>query len=103
MGFPALSAAAFSFNFSKHLTCGEGGAFLTSNHEIYCTAKAIRHAGLRLNELEQYQAYEVGSKFLMTEFQAAVLLPQAIRWLKIGAFREKQAEAACEFLKSLPG
>ncbi|MBV6896579.1 aminotransferase class I/II-fold pyridoxal phosphate-dependent enzyme [Xanthomonas campestris pv. ionidii] len=84
-------AAAFSFNTSKQVTCGDGGLFTSPNEEIYASAKAIRHAGLSYAE-DGYISQSVGGKSLMTEFQAAVLLPQILRFKEILAYRRFVAE-----------
>lgn len=97
------TASAFSFNESKHVTCGDGGAFLSTSRETFLAAKAIRHAGLRQAESGIYSAHEVGGKNLMTEFQAAVLLPQLERWAELKAVRLHQANRATEWLSKLPG
>ncbi|MFB7666278.1 DegT/DnrJ/EryC1/StrS family aminotransferase [Kitasatospora sp. NPDC056138] len=68
--------AAFSFNTSKPVSCGDGGMFAAADPEVYERAKAIRHAGLREVPDGRFLAHEIGGKSLMTEFQAAVLEPQ---------------------------
>ncbi len=70
------SGAAFSFNSSKPMSCGDGGMFATGDLEVHRRAKAIRHAGLREVPDGRFLAHEIGGKSLMTEFQAAVLEPQ---------------------------
>ncbi len=68
--------SAFSFNSCKHISCGDGGLFVTSSKKVYDYAKAIRHAGLVQNKDRVFVSEFIGGKNLMTEFQAAVLLPQ---------------------------
>jgi dTDP-4-amino-4,6-dideoxygalactose transaminase len=74
------AAAAFSFNTSKPLSCGDGGMLCSTDPEIHERAKAIRHAGLHQVPDGRFLAHEVGGKLLMTEFQAAVLEPQLERF-----------------------
>jgi len=81
--------AAFSFNSCKHLSCGDGGAFVTTSKALYLKCKGIRHAGLLQNKKGEYVAELVGGKNLMTEFQAAVLLPQLEKWNELFNEREK--------------
>jgi len=66
---------AFSFNACKHISSGDGGLFITNNKDLFKIAKGIRHAGL-LEHNGIYTSHLIGGKNLMTEFQAAVLLPQ---------------------------
>lgn len=68
--------AAFSFNTSKPLSCGDGGMFTATDPQVHERAKAIRHAGLREVPDGRFLAHEIGGKSLLTEFQAAVLEPQ---------------------------
>ncbi|MDD3083867.1 MAG: aminotransferase class I/II-fold pyridoxal phosphate-dependent enzyme [Candidatus ainarchaeum sp.] len=70
--------SAFSFNSCKHFSCGDGGLFLTKSEKLFIKAKGIRHAGL-IEKNKDFISYLIGGKNLMTEFQAAVLLPQIKR------------------------
>jgi len=74
----------FSFNQEKTLTCGEGGAVLTKNPEIYEKLFRTKTDGCALDEKRKileddqliYDDHYMGSNFCMTEFQAAILLSQ---------------------------
>lgn len=70
------TSAAFSFNSSKPVSCGDGGMLATTDPAVHEKAKAIRHAGLRAAPDGRFLASEIGGKLLMTELQAAVLVPQ---------------------------
>jgi len=73
--------AAFSFHETKNFGCGEGGAFVTSSPELASRADIIRDKGtnrsaFRRGEVDKYTWVGVGSSYLPSEFQAAVLLAQ---------------------------
>ncbi len=65
----------FSFQSSKLMTAGEGGIILTNNKELYERIWSIHHVGRGLGK-PWYEHYRIGLNARMTEFQAAVLLPQ---------------------------
>lgn len=90
--------AAFSFNSSKPISCGDGGAFTSRNPGLFGTAKAIRHAGLRETPDGRFLAFEVGGKSLLTQWQAAVLAPQLAAFGELYEIRERTALALRERL-----
>jgi dTDP-4-amino-4,6-dideoxygalactose transaminase len=58
-------AAILSFNHTKQLNCGEGGAVITGDPKTYDAARALRHGGLRRGALEYHEAVAIGGKFLV--------------------------------------
>lgn len=77
------ATAAFSFQATKSLTCGEGGALVTNSDAIAARARRLRNLGVDRTAAERYggmyrpwDMVELGGKFSMTDFQAAMLLPQ---------------------------
>lgn len=68
-------AATFSFQSSKAMTAGEGGLVVTSDEALYRKLWALHNVGRSL-EGGWYEHPDVGWNLRMTEFQAAVLLPQ---------------------------
>lgn len=66
---------AFSFQTSKNLSAGEGGALVTNDEELFVRAWSLHNVG-RVPGGEWYQHEGVGWNLRLTEFQAAVLLPQ---------------------------
>jgi dTDP-4-amino-4,6-dideoxygalactose transaminase len=69
---------AFSFNYAKVITAGEGGVITTNDEELYKRAFALHdqgHAPLRKGR-EIGQRPFLGLDFRMTELQGAVLLAQ---------------------------
>lgn len=70
--------AIFSFQNGKLMTCGEGGALVTNNKEVYEKAFLIHGVGRPKND-KGYTHAIVGSTCRMSEFHAAVLLAQIER------------------------
>jgi len=75
--------AAVSFHETKNIQCGEGGALLVNNPDLVERAEFIRDKGtnrIHFNKgiVDKYTWIELGSSFLMSEFQAAFLYPQLL-------------------------
>jgi len=69
---------AFSFQSSKNLNSGEGGAIVTNDEDLYFKAWSLHNCG-RLPQGAWYEHHLPGGNFRMTEFQAALLLAQMER------------------------
>ncbi|NLS95925.1 MAG: DegT/DnrJ/EryC1/StrS family aminotransferase [Planctomycetaceae bacterium] len=85
----------FSFQNSKHLTCGEGGAVVGNDDAVMDRAVSYHnfgHGGSRL-----------GSKCRMTEFQAAILLAQMARLEEQTQRRWENAVYLTAKLREIPG
>jgi dTDP-4-amino-4,6-dideoxygalactose transaminase len=81
-------AGAFSFNYAKIITGGEGGLIVTDDEKLYKRCFALHdqgHAPLRKGR-EVGQRPFVGLDFRMTELQGAVLLAQ---FRKVDYIRER--------------
>ncbi|WP_019632109.1 DegT/DnrJ/EryC1/StrS family aminotransferase [Actinomadura atramentaria] len=100
-------AACFSFQSSKAMTAGEGGVIVTDDDAVYERAWSLHNVGRRLSGA-WYEHPEVGWNLRMTEFQAAVLLPQLDRLDGQIAARERAVAflaaglADCDGLDLLP-
>jgi dTDP-4-amino-4,6-dideoxygalactose transaminase len=75
--------AAISFHETKNIQCGEGGALIVNNEQLVQRAEFIRDKGTNrtlFNQgiVDKYTWVELGSSFLMSELQAAFLLPQLL-------------------------
>lgn len=69
---------AFSFHETKNFSSGEGGAFTSSSNEHFQRAEIIREKGTNRSQffrgqVDKYRWVDLGSSFLPSEFQAAVL------------------------------
>ena len=79
---------AFSFQSSKLITSGEGGAVITNNLEYMELVQSYINAG-RASLTDQYHHRIIGFNYRLGEFQAAVLVPQLERLPKQAAIREQ--------------
>lgn len=65
--------SSLSFFGNKNITCGEGGAFMTNDKDVYEYALKIKGQG---QTSERYIHDELGYNYRMTNIQAALLLGQ---------------------------
>ena len=79
---------AFSFQSSKLITSGEGGAVISNNLEYMELVQSYINAG-RASLTDQYHHRIIGFNYRLGEFQAAVLTPQLERLPEQGAKRKK--------------
>lgn len=84
-------AGVFSFQYSKNLTAGEGGAILSDDEEFAETCRSVSNCG-RLRGSAWYAHAEVGTNARMTEFAAALLSAQLTRLDAQTRRREQNAE-----------
>lgn len=76
--------ATLSFHESKNIHCGEGGALIVNDPALGDRAELLRDKGTNRSlfergRVDKYTWVELGSSFLMSELQAAFLLPQLER------------------------
>lgn len=72
-------AGTFSFQQSKLMTAGEGGAIVTRDAGVAARARSLIDCGRRPGAWF-YEHFVLGGNFRMTEWQAAVLLAQLARY-----------------------
>lgn len=92
----------FSFQASKNLTAGEGGAILTDDEELAGICRSLVNSG-RVEGKESYFHYTVGTNARITEFSAALLNAQLGRLGEQNALRAKNAACLDEALGALEG
>lgn len=93
----------FSFQSTKILPCGEGGACVTQSDELYDRIHAFHNNG-RDRKLGVPNGYlHQGTNQRMTEFQSALLLAQLTRLEEQCALREKNADYLTQLLSEVPG
>lgn len=95
-------AAIFSFQNGKIMTCGEGGAFLTSKKDIYEKAFLIHGVGRPKDDIV-YEHTLLGSNYRMNEFQAAILLAQLERLDNMNKKRIENAAYLDKLLDEVKG
>ncbi len=90
-------AGSFSFQQSKVLTCGEGGAVTTNRTDIYETVFAMKHVGWKPDDPKTkpfdnlVPANRYGHNYRMTEMQAVLLRGGLSRLESQTARRERNA------------
>ena len=105
--------AAFSFHETKNIHCGEGGALIVNDPNLVERAEFMRDKGTNRTQfikgmVDKYTWVELGSSFLMSELQAAFLLPQLAGSQEINARRlqhwQRYYDALAAFMpaESLP-
>ena len=80
----------FSFQNGKIMTCGEGGALITDNEELYKRAYLIHGVG-RPDGDRLYEHTVLGSNDRMNEFSAAILTAQQERLSDMNKKRDENA------------
>ncbi|QRX62682.1 DegT/DnrJ/EryC1/StrS family aminotransferase [Dysgonomonadaceae bacterium zrk40] len=95
---------AFSFQASKNLNSGEGGAIITNSEDFYNKCYSFHHQGQGSNaaSLEPGSGTR-GSNLRMTEFQAAILLAQMTRIPEQIKQRSENAAYLTKLLSEIPG
>ena len=93
---------AFSFQSSKLITSGEGGAVITNHLEYMELVQSYINAG-RASLTDQFHRRIVGFNYRLGEFQAAVLGPQLERLPQQAATREKNMRHFEARLQNTPG
>lgn len=99
------ATGCFSFQASKNLNCGEGGAILTNDADLAQRCYAF-HNNCRGRNVAGYNfAYmgTCGNNVRMTEFQAAMLLAQMTRVEEQSKTREQNAQYLTKMLSAIPG
>jgi dTDP-4-amino-4,6-dideoxygalactose transaminase len=100
------NAGAFSFQASKHLNAGEGGAILTNDDALadHCYTIHDNSRELKPAAAGGFTGYaRRGANFRMTEFQGALLLSQMARLEEQTRRREENAGYLTSMLKEVPG
>ncbi|MHB2153720.1 DegT/DnrJ/EryC1/StrS family aminotransferase [Calditrichota bacterium GD2] len=95
-------AGTFSFQLSKNMTSGEGGAIVTNDDTIAETIKRFHNCGRKPNN-PWYLHFEISGNYRLSEFQAAVLLAQLEREEQNIALRTKNAKYLNELLMEVEG
>ena len=92
----------FSFQASKNLNCGEGGAILSNNEELIRVCESFHNNGRGAAGYD-FSYVRNGSNHRITEFQAALLLSQLSRLEEQSRTREENAEYLTKQLREIPG
>ncbi len=99
------AAGCFSFQASKNLNSGEGGAILTSDDDLAGRCWAF-HDNSRARRGAGYGTPPLGGRganLRLTEFQAGLLLAQMTRVEEQSRVREENARYLTQQLREIPG
>ncbi|MGD9595468.1 MAG: dTDP-4-amino-4,6-dideoxygalactose transaminase, partial [Wolinella sp.] len=96
----------YSFHDTKNISCGEGGVLLVNNEQFVERAEIIREKGTNRSrffrgEIDKYGWQDIGSSYLPSELNAAVLLAQLENLEKIQEKRMSLWSKYYELLKEL--
>ncbi|MFM8896590.1 MAG: DegT/DnrJ/EryC1/StrS family aminotransferase, partial [Actinomycetales bacterium] len=95
-------AGSFSFQASKLMTAGEGGAVITRHDEVASVLASYVSCG-REPGTWYYRHFRLGENWRMTEWQGAVLRSQLARFPGQQANRAANANLLNEQLATIPG
>ena len=94
----------FSFQNSKHLPAGEGGAVVGNDDEIMDRCYSFHNCGRAYGSVKRTSSYPIrGSNRRMQEFQAVILMSQMKRLEKDTARRNESAHYLTSRIKDIPG
>ena len=94
----------FSFQASKNLNSGEGGAILTDDEALIETCYRFHNNSRgRRNTGDDFSYRNIGANLRLTEFQAALLTAQMTRLEAQARTRDANAAHLTELLRQIPG
>ncbi len=93
----------FSFQASKNLNSGEGGALLTNDEAVYERCFAFHGNGRALKHVGDFSYRSNGANLRLTEFQGALLLAQMTRLEEQAKLRDENGAYLTKMLKEIPG
>jgi dTDP-4-amino-4,6-dideoxygalactose transaminase len=94
----------FSFQNSKHLPAGEGGAIVGNDDEIMDRCYSFHNCGRPYGSVKRTSSYPTrGSNRRMQEFQAVILMSQMKRLEKDTERRNQSAKYLTSRIKDIPG
>lgn len=96
------SFGSFSFQASKNMTAGEGGALTSNDDALAERAWSLHHCG-RVRGLPWYHHELDGGNHRMTEFQAAILSDQLAELESLGERRARAAATLTAALREVDG
>jgi len=99
----------YSFNFGKHLTCGEGGMIVTDDDDLAMRCRLVmNHAESVVNDMPAHEvtselAGMLGLNLRMTEISAAIMRVQLQKRRMLEDWRCNNALLLEELLDDIPG
>jgi dTDP-4-amino-4,6-dideoxygalactose transaminase len=96
------NGGTFSFQSSKNLTCGEGGAIVTVDVAFADACRSLHNCG-RIPGGLWYEHHAMGGNYRLGEFQGAVLNAQLDRFEEQAEVRERNGLVLARKLRAFPG
>ncbi len=93
----------FSFQNSKHLPAGEGGAVTGNRGELLDRCQAYHNCGREFGTFKGDGCFSRGTNFRMTHYQAAMLEQQIEKLITDTKRRQENADYLIAGLKQIPG
>ena len=93
----------FSFQESKHLPSGEGGAVTGNRDELLDKCQSFHNCGRSFGSFKGNGYFTRGSNYRMQHFQAVILLQQMDKLVQETAVRRANADYLSAHLKEIPG
>jgi dTDP-4-amino-4,6-dideoxygalactose transaminase len=95
--------ACFSFQNSKHIPSGEGGAVTGNRDDLLDRCHAFHNCGRATGSFQGRGCFTRGSNFRMQHFQAAMLLQQIDKLVQETQIRQANADYLIAQLNEIPG
>lgn len=96
------TAGSFSFQLSKNMSAGEGGAISTNDPALADKIWSIHHIG-RKKDSAWYEHFNLSSNYRITDWQAGILLAQLARLDEQIDQREISAKILDNIFSDIPG
>jgi dTDP-4-amino-4,6-dideoxygalactose transaminase len=93
----------FSFQNSKHIPSGEGGAITSNDEELIDRCYAFHNCGRSHGTFRGSGCFTRGGNFRMQHFQAAILVQQFDKLVRETEIRCANADYLSEHLREIPG
>ncbi len=95
----------FSFQASKNLNSGEGGAIITNDETLMGRCYSFHNQGRKWKSAgdDEFSYASAGCNLRLTEFQAAMLMAQMTRLEEQSRTREQNADYLDSLLREVPG
>jgi len=93
----------FSFQESKHIPSGEGGAITSNSEELIDKCNSFHNCGRACGTNQGTGSFTRGNNYRMTQAQAVLLLQQFEKLQKETAIRRANADHLSAHLKQIPG
>jgi perosamine synthetase len=93
----------FSFQNSKHIPSGEGGAVTGNSDNLIDRANSFHNCGRQCGTFKGHGCFTRGNNYRMTQMQAVMLLQQIDKLVTDTARRRENADRLTAGLKQIPG